>query len=256
MGHRYNPRDHQQAYRRRASGNFENTWVVRELPDWNGTVSSRTGKGYSNVTDLNLVEGRRRPALAGKQELKYFDVDSAGSFGPSILYTNTLNPIPRGVSQSTRIGRKIAIWSIEMRWTAIVLSSPTSPKTAQDIRLLIVVDNQTNGGTVDILDLLDTQSPLSFRNLDHATRFTIILDRRVSVNTIAGGGANTFESNFSGKIMKRFAKAIVCEFEDPGTGVLATITTRNIFFMAVTGDENPGNALLDVKFRIRYTDGN
>ena len=100
MGH-FMRHPHREAIERYATGNWNNTWLAEHVRDLNPTVSS-----YSRTTKkLNDFGGMRSALSGGKQELKFFDTQINGTPGPSVIYLTTLNPIARGVTQSTRIGK-------------------------------------------------------------------------------------------------------------------------------------------------------
>ncbi len=227
--------------------------LENEMHDFNATVSSAPAKyRRAMVTDdVSRVRGRGRATLAGRQELKYFDT-SLVDVPNTVSLINTLNPVPRGTTLTNRIGRKIYIRSLHVFYTITLQSTAVLADMANEVRILIVVDKQTNGAAAVIADVLETATTRSFHNLDHSSRFDYIWDKRFALTTVASGGTNSHESTQCGKIFKKFKRPIVVEFEEPGTGVLSTITTHNLLCFLVS---TRGNAEVDIKFRIRYTDG-
>ncbi len=230
-----------------------NQLLENVLHDFNGTVSNVPAKHRRMATNDIVFTTRRgrRQALAGRQEMKFFDT-SLVAVPNTVSLLASLNPIPRGTSLSERIGRKIYIRSLEIFYTFVLQTTPTISEMSNEVRVLVLVDKQTNGSSPAILDVLETASVRSFHNLDHSSRFVYVWDKRFAMTTIAGGGTHSFESNDCGRVNKRFRKSIVVEFEEPGTGILSTITTHNLLCFVVT---DRTNTQVDLKFRIRYTDG-
>lgn len=230
------------------------TWLEEHLRDYNATVSSRPAKGVTRVYQTNVTFGRRRKrgALAGRQERKYFDTNLVGTLASTLLIPS-LNPVPQGTTLTDRVGRKIYIQSLQCTYSFVLATTPTLSEMVDEVRVLIVVDKQSNGGSPDITDLLESEGTRKFHNLDHSSRFSFIYDKRFSLNTIAGGGTHNFESNINGRLFKKFRKPIVIEFESPGTGDLSTITASNVLCFVLA--DNGAKVEIDFAFRIRFTDG-
>lgn len=89
--------------------------------------------------------------------------------------------ILQGITDSTRIGNRITLQSVEL---AGVISSGASSVT----RMYLVLDKQSNGATATAADVFDGGGPgfmNGFRNADNLGRFTILSNRLVTAAQVA-----------------------------------------------------------------------
>lgn len=125
------------------------------------TTISRTS-GFSNV-------------VYGK-ELKF--VDAATTLNPaaaSAAFTagTLLNGLTIGSGADNRVGRRMKMLSLEMKWLWSL--SPTSTG-GSPARILVVYDKQSNTVATPIADVLVTDNALSVYNLANQDRFIILAD--------------------------------------------------------------------------------
>ncbi len=213
-----------------------------------------------------FVRGRDRTAgyygrFTGKGaiELKFHDVnldDTAIATGGTIA-SDSINKIPQGVTEVTRIGRKCTIRQINWRFNIAQTSQSdqTDPPKGDVIRILLVLDKQCNGAAAAITDLLESDDYQSFNNLANKSRFRVLMDRKYNIGMSMGqtDGTNTGaypEINITDSLYKRVN--IPIEFDDTAsTGALTTIRANNIF--AITMSKN-GTCQFLSKMRLRFSD--
>lgn len=201
--------------------------------------STRTGGFY----------GRYNQSRGSRGERKFFD--TALSFGVDLTgevpATGQLNLIPQGVTESTRVGRKCTIKSIQIR--GICYSSATVP---EDIAYIYLVqDSQANGAAAAVTDVL-TNSTMSTAmiNLANSQRFRIL--KRFIIHPKASAGvAAAYETSV---VKVDFYKKcnIPLEFSST-TGALTELKSNNLFLLAGSASVDDGLAFAGT-CRLRFDD--
>lgn len=192
------------------------------------------------------VGGWANPTRGG--ELKFIDVaiTTNAPFG-SIAFSGTaslLNGMIPGSTASTRIGRKVTIKSLLLRYSNVLAATSTG---GGQLRLLIVYDKQANATAPAITDILLADEFNSPNNLSNRDRFVTIAD--LITDGVAVG------DNFSeaGVIYKKLNLETL--FNAGVAGTVGDITTGSIhFFIAQSGGIGVAAANFDGSARIRYTD--
>jgi len=139
---------------------FPKTAMARRMGSTN-QMALRTG-GWAN------------PSKGG--ELKFIDVTNqsnvphtTGLFSGATL----LNGIATGTDASTRIGRRVTIKSLLIRWSIRLSASTTG---GSPVRILVVYDRQTNAAGAAITDVLKADEFHEPNNLSNRDRFITIFD--------------------------------------------------------------------------------
>jgi len=172
--------------------------------------------------------------------------------GVNLTATLTLlNGLAPGTGASERIGMKVSIRSIEMRYNLEV-----TPATGleQTNRVLLVLDRQCNGAApgalTDIITAASCQAP---RNLANRKRFKIIMDKSYAMGATAVATGNP-TSRWIKKYIK-LGRPIVEEFNTGVAGTVADISSNSLYFVTigsiVAGD---ADSVLNATIRLRYTD--
>jgi len=164
-------------------------------------------------------------------ELKFFDTALAFSYDATaeVATSNTtgqLDLIPQGVTESTRVGRKCVIKSIQIRGINVLIPAATAV-AASSAYLWIVLDQQTNGAQAGFTDIFTTTvSHSTMLNLSNTGRFKIIKKFPMFFNSPAGV---TTAYNNVGKNLEYFTKCnIPLEFSST-TGALTELRTNHLF---------------------------
>ena len=164
-----------------------------------------------------------------------------------------LNGVATGTDFNTRVGRKILMKSILIRYQWYPLTS-TSDSNGDVARILVVYDSQPNGSATNpvITDFLQTASYLSPNNLNNRTRFKVLYDKTLTMEAwtmSAGALVNGGPRPRAGTIYKKLSHEAIYN----GTGsTVGTIQEGAIFFVVIPAT----NATTGLIFnsRIRFTD--
>ncbi len=148
------------------------------------------------------------------RELKFIDQNlgyDAATNGWEVMdaVAGSLHPIAQGDTQSTRDGRLYHIDSIKVNISLTVTESEsqTSPKNMYPMRVLLVLDKQTNGAVMDPTDLMNNGSAekvMGHPFVEFVTRFQILADTGPFVLRpfiVSQGIANEFASQ---EVVKMF----------------------------------------------------
>lgn len=157
-----------------------------------------------------------------------------------------INALSEGNSYNTRVGAKIAITSLELRWY-----SQAIPFTGTDQvhRVCCFADRQANGTLPAANSYLLNPTVTAFRNLNFRRRFKTIFDRTYVCNA----APEPYDTKYFHVYIK-FRKPIIAEYNSGNTGTIADIITNSLIvgFIGNKTDTLAGN--LYGNCRIRYTD--
>lgn len=188
------------------------------------------------------------------QELKYHDisdVEATVSASGLIVDSGSLVLIPQGTTPIQRIGRKAVIKSINLRGHVSLPGSSSASNTTDSLRIILYKDKQCNGATATATDILATADYQSFRNLNNSARFTVLLDKVVTLNTQLSGNGTAHQSGVAGRDYTFFKKCNIPLEYDSTLGALSEIRSNNIGMLLISR-----NALMSHEFhcRFRFTD--
>ncbi len=165
-----------------------------------------------------------------------------------VAFSNGLVPIPQGVGESERIGRKCTITRINLRlnFEFLVNNQEGSGTTGlaaastahETVRLLVYWDKQCNGAAASPGDILQDNRWNGFREMANVHRFIILHDKIYTWNSGAIGGADSTASK-STTIVKdyaiRISKKVWIPIKYNGvTGIISEIKQNNIGFFIWT----------------------
>lgn len=169
----------------------------------------------------------------------------------------SLNILPQGIAANERIGRKVTITKIKIRYRlSLATQQNASTLAASDtVRVMIFIDKQANGATAVGSDILrDSTDYHSFRLLSNVGRFVILQDSYV-VMDFKSTGYDTVNTQFNqagGQMYIRFNKTVSLPIEFSGvTGAITEIQSNNIGMLLISSNGLTG---MNGKSRIRYTD--
>lgn len=186
-------------------------------------------------------------------ELKFFDtalsfaVDATGE----VPATGQLALIPQGVTESTRVGRKATIKSIQIRGTMTYVPAASATGVAFAV-IYVVQDTQCNGEAAAVTDVLDSNDlPSAMINLDNSMRFRIL--KKLRIPFVAPSGIQTAFSRVVKNLEVYMKCNIPLEFSST-TGAITELRSNNIFLLA--GSDSGGDDTVNVigTCRLRFTD--
>lgn len=194
--------------------------------------------------------GPYRRALPGNIEKKYFDTatasasdNSGGTIVPS------LNLIPQGTTDVTRIANKITIRNINLRCVGTQDDLAAALFDNGILRVIVYVDKQTNGAAAAVTDILKSATLLSFRNLDQVDRFQILKDKFIHVPVLAANALHT--SSSSTQVRKFNIKCDMPVHFSSTTGAITEIRSNNIGYLVIANNTTTN---LQVNARVKFTD--
>ncbi len=203
------------------------------------------------------VMQRRTMRLGHVGELKFFDATkgSTTTSATGAISNLSLNLVPQGITEVTRIGRRIMVKSLFLHGNVTLPSTATVGDTADSARVIVYLDKQANKATAATTDIMEaTISIDSFRNLANKGRFRILSDRKYDVWSGAGAGEAAGDSEYGEMIISWDVALpslnIPIEFTAE-TGAITEITSNNIGVMVIGRSAKCG---VGYKWRLRYTD--
>lgn len=232
-------------------------------------------RGYNRTSGLYGRQRKRR--RFARVEKKFtdgeLDQDPIGQAGVAIVNTSSdtpitttasLNGIVQDTGESERIGRKCTVTNILIRFNfefvnGQVLGTLAAANTAHEtLRVIIYLDRQCNGTAATALQLLNTDTYNSYRNLANVKRFKILWDYHRSFNSTAIAAYNGADAD-SYRVIADYTKAvsikcfIPIEFDGTTGGALSSIRSNNIGIM-IWSKHGGRMRVGDSPVRIRFID--
>lgn len=185
-------------------------------------------------------------------ELKFWDQSYSLTLGTAAAVSGSLNQIPQGVTESTRVGRKVTIKTIELHGT---MSSTFATLAAGDgtAALWLILDKQTNGaGPVTSDVITGTVLPHGLRNISNQERFVILKKWVMEMNPTAGVSAAYCDRSRPVNYYKRVN--IPIEFSST-TGALSELRSNALFLMYGLSNSTFNGLITFIgNARLRYDD--
>lgn len=167
-----------------------------------------------------------------------------------------INGITQGVVSSGRIGRKVTVGSVQVRWHYSFPLSATDNRWGP-WRWMLVYDSSPDGVLPTPSLILDDNSFLGNINLNNSERFAILHDEVVP-GTTAGYmplSGTLGSSGFAGKFYRKFSRGLEMHFSAT-LGTIADIQKGAIYIMFCNSNSVSGSASSSFYFnaRTRFTD--
>lgn len=201
--------------------------------------------------------GRYMPPAGCGPEQKFFDgtldITSIAQAGAVL---DSINEIPQGVTEITRVGRKAVIKSLAYNYSVIApeTGDTATPAHGSQVRIILFQDKQCNGTTAAVEDILETANYKSYYNLVNSGRFKILMDRTHNINyhTLAAGPTAAKFSQSEHQQHYTFYKKLNVPIEfDATSGAITTIRSNNFGILTISKETSPN---LSSKWRLRFTD--
>ncbi len=190
------------------------------------------------------------------RELKFFDTIVGG---PTDLLTTgavtaSINLVPQGTTESTRIGRLCTIKKIQWRY-AFRLETSSVMSNECVVRMIMFQDKQCNGltaGVSGVTGVLETADFQSFYNLANQGRFRILMDRTLTMSPRAGAGDGANNDYAAVVTAGKFSKkcSIPIEFSNT-TGALTEIRSNNVGILLIGSTSSIVS--IESQVRIRFS---
>lgn len=215
--------------------------------------ASSSSAGYAVAAErqgFSFPSRRARLPLARSMgEPGFVDVAGAGYAMDTTGSVTLLNTIPQGAGSSERIGKRVALKSLQCRGTVYA----NAAVTLVDVAFMIVYDKRPTGALPAITDVLLTATPASMNNDVNSGRFRIL--KRVD-HVLIGSAANNYTacSAFNNDWYLDL-RGLPQVFKAAGTGAIADIEEGALYLITVGANAAGTTAgALSAAFRVRYYD--
>lgn len=143
------------------------------------------------------------------------------------------------------------------RFTVELPQQISSFDTHDEIRIVMFWDTQTNGIAATLDTLLESNSNTianiyAFKDLFKGTRFKIVCDKTIAMNSAAGAFDST--NPVFGRVTRKvnlYYNMAVPVYYDNTTGDISELSSNNIQIRCIT---KHGAIVIDGAIRIRYSD--
>lgn len=228
--------------------------------------SSTYAQGRKKVTRRKRTYGQYKAprSMGGLSERKVSDIATAVyQINTTGLFTLLHAPI-LGSDYTQRIGRKTKLKTLYIRGfvtsEAARTSGSTGSNAAQQVRLIVLLDNQPNAAVPAVLDLLNSADPSSQLNLNNRDRFRVIKDKLYAFDpyivqtTASQAVASASRQIYNMKVFKKMDIEVI--FNATNGGTIADITSGALYMFWI-GSSAPGagiDANATISSRVRYVD--
>jgi len=152
---------------------------------------------------------------------------------------------------------KIVIKSLQLIMTFRKLIQSVSANTADRLRVIVVIDTQSNGAVPVVGDILNSATNVidSFRNLANVKRFTFLMDK---IYTLRNTGAvlqdvaNTAGAN-NMHVRKTFKMNLPVHYNST-TGTITEVRDNSIYVFVISDFLDSSITLVDGNSRLRWSD--
>lgn len=253
----------------RPKGNVKTVTTVTK-PPYSANGKSRRYNKFSSGRNYSVSRtgGSYNQVIRGSQgaEKKYLDVNlpvvlptlakAAGTGGnTSGTQNQILNACQLGTDATQRIGRKIVMRSILMRYIQTLqdnagATDPIAGATAGSIRVMIVLDMQANGTALTVADVLvgaGGTANVAGNNLNNRERFRVLFDK---FRVIDPSGPR----NVMFKCYKKIN--IPVQFNGGNAGTIGDIQTGALWWLAMSTIDSTANGNIggEMFCRVRFDD--
>lgn len=205
---------------------------------------------------LSVVPGYTRTGGAygrPRGEIKYWDVvhsNYAIDTTPEVV--TSLNLIPQGTTDQTRIGNKIRI--VKIHFKGSITWSATNDIRFGEVRLVLVLDTQANGANPAWADIFDSsgQAVDQFRNIDNSERFKVLKEFKKRPVSFMYDTVNA-NVHATMTILKFNKKCDIPIHYSSTTGAITEVRSNNLVLLAVSNNGDDTH-FLNGNWRIRYSD--
>ncbi len=243
-------------------GQRSRTQYYQRFPRASRGIVPARNRGYLRTAGYYGRYNVGAPRAGMSVEKKFFDTIISGFYDTAAEVLTSVNLIPQGVTEATRVGRKCTVTDInikgEVRWDSITWATLESSQ----VRLVLVLDKQANGANPAFADVFDTSTSTTvnaFRLLSNVDRFTVLKNWHIVPQNIASSTTDNWATIANTVVQAptsrfKFSKKckIPLEFSST-TGAITEIRSNNIVLFAVAVGQDDVY-LSRITVRIRFTD--
>ncbi len=194
----------------------------------------RFGRRAGVVPGITRTGGYYGRFAGPDAELKFHDVSVTDATIASVMTINNLTIIPQDTTESTRIGRKIVIRKIHWKYSMTLPVAVGAGSTSDIVKVMLVLDQQTNGAAFAATDLIETDIWSAFRNLSNSKRFRVLYSKNIQFK--AGGATPSGAAHVFSEDMKYVVGNKTCnipiEYDNTAqTGAIGTVRSNNLYWV-------------------------
>lgn len=187
------------------------------------------------------------------EERKNIDAGSAAMITIAQTTSNLLllNGVDDGATSTTRIGRRITMSSLEVRFVGSMAATSAG---SSPLRLTVVYDRQSNGAAPAATDVFNVDAIYAMMNLSNSRRFKVIIDELVETVSTAGPAGWNLKlwRDFTAKGTK---SGLEVEFNENSTATITSIVTGSLYaFVWQNGNIITAAPTHELFTRVRFTD--
>lgn len=249
----------------------------RKFSGVQGGIAKRRAK---SKTAALAMRGLARARGAVRRQHLITDVkglDTRIDLNPVIATTNTnassfvLNLVRSGTGYYQRVGSKIAMKSLRLRFSVHSVATPaatTADVQANYLRMVVVYDNSPNSGSIPTFDTIfgstlqdgtEASGQLDTLRYDNTSRFTVLRDRVIDVNPAAITTAGTTNIMTSLTHVDDFIplKGLMAHFSGDSTPMTIADIQSGALYVFFRSNFQSGvtyNYIADSQVRLRYFD--
>lgn len=187
------------------------------------------------------------------EERKNLDVLTTGTitFNQTTSNLFLLNGCDDGALPTQRVGRRITMTSMELRWAGSFVATTAG---ASPLRMCVVYDRQANGAAPTAVDVFAVDQITGVMNLGNSRRFKVLVDE--IVENVSTAGPNSWYSKCWRDFTAKGTKAgLEVEFNDNSTATITSIVTGSIYaFFWQNGNILTASPTATLLSRIRFLD--
>lgn len=173
------------------------------------------------------------------------------TFGQTTANLLLLNGVDDGATSTTRIGRRIMMTSLEIRWEG---SLPSTATGGSPLRMCVVYDRQSNGAAPTAINVFAVDDITGLMNLSNSRRFKVLVDELID-NVSTSGPSSWYSKVWRDFTAKGTKPGLEVEFNDNSTATITSIQTGSIYaFFWQNGNILVANPSAIFSSRIRFTD--
>ncbi len=226
-----------------------------------GRKRRKPTRGWRRRTIKAMRKGNIRTGGVLKPELKWYDQSDTGNITAtfaSIMNAGvSLNSIGQGAGASERIGDKAIMRAIQFRMTLKCPGAEEASETinGNQVRIILAVDHQCNGALPAGSDILQSATEInSFRNLQVTSRFTVLMDKTVSLNPGAcyngsAGSHLAIQRSVTCNFYKKLS--MLSQYDNANPDVITSQTNNSLVLFAFADTITP-QITYDWQTRVRY----
>lgn len=197
------------------------------------------GRPYRKTRWTTRNRPRQYRSKSPLQELKFQDVVISDAVVSATGQVQTsVNLVVQGTGEEQRIGRRIILRSLACRFQIrLPVQDDVGNLSGGDtLRIIIFQDRQANGADAAVLDILETATYDSFRNLATKGRFRILKEKWITMNRVVStvDGTNTASTPVMFREWRFYMKLNIPIDFTGTTGAIDVVSSNNIAYLYIS----------------------